>query len=296
MLPIVLLLILGISWGLRVSLLKILAQSGMPFVHVLFFTTIGVAALLVLIGVLLRRRLPINRRFLPFFLLCGVLGYIVPFLLQLVAAERVPAGTLALIFSTLPIFALFIALLTRSDAVSRAGYASIALGAAAVTVLLGPAAYDQGVGDVAGVLITLCVPITFGLYYNAISKYWPANLDSFQVATGEVIAAIILMLPLLLWQDANVLGQSPSFGATEWALVLLILFWTMDTYLYFEIVRLRGPIFTSQGNYIMLFSGVMWGYLLFDERPTTTFWISLAMVTLALLLLTWESLRSVRSR
>ena len=35
-LPIILLLVLGISWGLRVSLLKVLAQSGMPFVHVLF--------------------------------------------------------------------------------------------------------------------------------------------------------------------------------------------------------------------------------------------------------------------
>ena len=246
---------------------------------------------MILIGVLLGRRFPINRTVLPFFLLCGVLGYIVPFFLQLAAAERVPAGTLALIFLTLPIFALLIALITRADRISRTGYVSIILGAISVAVLLGPAAYGQGLGDVGGLLIALCVPITFGLFYNAISKYWPINLDSFQVATGEVVVAFVLMLPLLLWRDATMVGQVGAFGLTEWALLLLILFWTLDTYLHVEIVRLRGPIFTSQGNYIMLFSGVVWGYLLFDERPTTTFGISLALVTLALLLLTWESVK-----
>jgi len=296
MLPISLLFVLGISWGLRVSLLKILAQSGMPFVHVLFFTTIGVAVLLVLICVLLRRRFPISKRVLPFFLLCGVFGYIVPLFLQLAAAERVPAGTLALIFSTLPIFALLIALIGKTDTVSRTGFVSIALGAISVGVLLGPAAYGQGVGDVGGVLLALCVPITFGLYYNVMSKYWPANFDSLQVATGEVIVAFFLMLPLLFWQDLDLLEPVRGFNGSEWVLALLILFWTLDTYLYFEIVRRRGPVFTSQGNYIMLFSGVLWGFLLFDERPNATFLASLALVTLALFLLTWESLKLKRTR
>jgi len=186
---------------------------------------------------------------------------------------------------------LLIALIGKTDAVSRTGYASIALGALSVAVLLGPAAHGQGLGNLGGLLIALCVPITFGLYYNAMSKYWPANLDSLQVATGEVIVAFVLMLPLLLWQDSGILKPLDRSG---WVLVLLILFWTLDTYLYFEIVRRRGPVFTSQGNYIMLFSGVLWGYLLFDERPNTSFWASLALVTLALFLLTWESTKRRR--
>lgn len=293
LLPVALLVLLGMSWGLRVSLIKLASQSGIPHATVALLTTLGVACLLLVINQSSGRRFPIGREHLAFFVVCAALGYVIPFFLQLYSAARVPAGTLALIFSMLPIATLVLSLVTQSDRVTGAGYASIGLGLLSVGILLGPDVMAQGLGAAEGALVALCVPVTFGIYYTYIAKRWPPELDSVQVATGEVITAIPLMLPLYLW-----LGAAPTFasawGPGEWSILIMIVFWTLDTYLYFEIVRQAGPVFTSQGNYIMLLSGVFWGAMLFDERPTTRFWLSLGIVLVALALLTWQRLSEAR--
>lgn len=293
LLPIVLLTMLGLSWGLRVSLIKLAAQSGIPHATVAIVTTLGVAACLSAIMQLSGRRFPINRQRLPYFLVCGLFGYAVPFFLQLYAAARVPAGTLALIFSMLPITTLILALLWRTDRVTGIGYLSIGIGVLSVAVLLGPEVYGSGFGATWGLLAALCVPVTYGFCYNYIAKRWPKGLDSVQVATGEVLIAIVLMLPLYLWSGATV-PFAGSWGAGEVAILVMIGFWTLDTYLYFEIVRLAGPVFTSYANYIMLVSGVIWGSILFSERPTAAFWMSLALVVAALILLSWERVQQAR--
>lgn len=293
--PIALLIALGTSWGLRVTLIKIAAQSGIPHATTALVTTLGVAGLLTSITLATRRTFPLRRSHLLFFVVCAVLGYVVPFFLQLHAAARVPAATLALIFSMLPITTLVLAHLTGSDHVERVGYVAIALGIVAVAVLLGPEVAASGVGAAWGIVVALLVPVTFGVYYSYIGKGWPAGLDSIQVATGEVIVAIPLMLPVYLWQGA-VPSIATAWGTGEWAILIMILFWTLDTYLYFEIVGRAGPVFTSQGNYIMLLSGVAWGALLLNERPTERFWLSLIFVVVALVLLTWQRLRDAGKR
>lgn len=74
----------------------------------------------------------------------------------------------------------------------------------------------------------------------------------------------------------------------------MIASWTLDTYLYFEIIRRAGPVFTSQANYIMLVSGVLCGAVFFSEHPAPTFWVSFGFVMAALALLSWQRLQASR--
>jgi len=162
LLPVVLLTMLGLSWGLRVSLIKLAGQSGIPHATIAIVTTLGVAVCLSSILQFSGRRFPINRQRLPYFIVCGLFGYAIPFFLQLYAAARVPAGTLALIFSMLPIATLILALLWKTDRVTGIGYLSICIGVLSVTVLLGPEVYASGFGAAEGFLAALCVPVTYG--------------------------------------------------------------------------------------------------------------------------------------
>jgi drug/metabolite transporter (DMT)-like permease len=146
-----------------VSLIKLAALSGIPHATIAGVTTVGVALALTALTRLSGRRFPIRRGQLPFFVLCALLGYVVPFFLQLYAAERVPAGTLALIFSMLPIAAFAFALIAGTDRATAAGCASIGLGIASVMVLLAPDAQASGFGAVDGLLAALAVPLTFGI-------------------------------------------------------------------------------------------------------------------------------------
>lgn len=292
-LPVVLLLFLGMSWGLRVALLKLAAQSGIPHAAVAATTTLGVALCLSGISIVRRRPFPVSLGRLPFFLLCALIGYVVPFFLQLYAAARVPASSLALIFSLLPIATLIIAFAARTDRPTWVGAVSTILGIAAVVILLAPEVRAADLNAGSGTVAALLVPFTFGIYYNFVASRWPEGLDSIQVATGEVLAAIPLMLPIYFWSGA-VFPFSGTWNTGQWAVLVMIVFWTIDTYLYFEIVRLAGPVFTSQANYVMLLSGVIWGAVFFAERPTAIFWLSLALVVIALALLSWQRLRAPR--
>jgi drug/metabolite transporter (DMT)-like permease len=52
----------------------------------------------------------------------------------------------------------------------------------------------------------------------------------------------------------------------------------IDIYIYFELIRIKGPIYTSHANYFMVVSGVGWGMLIFAERPSSLMWVSAALV------------------
>lgn len=70
-------------------------------------------------------------------------------------------------------------------------------------ILLGPEVRDSGIGAAGGLLAALCVPFTFGVYYSFVSRRWPSGLDSVQIAAGEVLATLPIMLPLYLWSGAT---------------------------------------------------------------------------------------------
>ena len=65
----------------------------------------------------------------------------------------------------------------------------------------------------------------------------------------------------------------------------------IDIYIYFELIRLKGPIYTSHANYFMVISGVLWGMVIFAERPGPLMWVS-ALLLLASLYLVGNGSKS----
>jgi drug/metabolite transporter (DMT)-like permease len=63
----------------------------------------------------------------------------------------------------------------------------------------------------------------------------------------------------------------------------------VEIFLYFEIVRMAGPIFVSQANFVTVVTGVFWGMVIFGERPGEWLWLSVAMLFIALYFVATES-------
>ncbi len=91
-----LLLFGGGVWGVTFSLAKIATAGGAhPLGLTLWSAVLG--AIFLLCFLLARRSpLPLGRRFLVFYLVCGLLGTAVPSTLFFYAAAHVPAGVLAI--------------------------------------------------------------------------------------------------------------------------------------------------------------------------------------------------------
>jgi len=58
----------------------------------------------------------------------------------------------------------------------------------------------------------------------------------------------------------------------------------IDIYIYFELIRIKGPIYTSHANYVMVVSGVLWAMVIFSERPSSLMWLSAALLMASLYL------------
>lgn len=280
--PILLLIFLGSSWGLYFSMLKIAALSGISYTGILALTTAGVALGMSAIALLRRRRPEFKAQHHLFYLVCALTGYMLPMVIELLVIEHMPAGVLTLIVSMAPLATLLIAWMMKTDNINRPRVAGILVGAIAIFAILLP---DAHLGEAVAwrwLLLALVVPVCYSIHHNFTARCWPAGSDSYQVACGEALYAATLMAVFAgfnwQWQDVASWNQGHS------AILFMALISLIDIYIYFELIRRKGPIYTSHANYVMVISGVLWGMVIFAERPSSLMWVSVALLIASLYL------------
>ncbi len=284
LLTVALLVLLGSCWGLYYPIFKFAVRSGLPYSGIMMAITGGVAIALLAVA-FARGRPPVFRRHTGrFYIVCAMLGYLVPYAFALFATSRVDAAVLTLIGATSPIITLCLAALTRTERMTGRRLLSIALGAASVAILVIPEASFAGDTVLVGMLAGFGVPLSYSSYHVFVSRHWPVGFDSFQVASGEAVLALLIMLPVLFFSG----GMSVFTGgwtSGHWAILAAIGFTTLTCWLYFEIIRLGGPVFVSQANFVTVFAGVIWGMTLLGERPSPWLWASLVLLIGSLVVL-----------
>jgi drug/metabolite transporter (DMT)-like permease len=281
--PIFLLLFLGGSWGLYFSMLKIAVLSGISYTGILTLTTVGVAIGMSVIALLRGRKPEFKIRHNLFYLVCALTGYLVPMIAELLVSAHMPAGVLALIVSMAPLATLVLAWVMKTDSISLPRVAGILLGAFAIFAILLP---DVHVGEAVAwrwLLLTLIVPVSYAIHHNFTARFWPAGSDSYQVACGEALfaGAILIVFSGFNWQWQDI----ESWNRGHSAILFMAAISLIDIYIYFELIRIKGPIYTSHANYVMVVSGVLWGMVIFAERPSSLMWLSAALLIASLYLI-----------
>ena len=275
-----LLLFLGSSWGLYFSMLKIAVLSGISYTGILTLTTVGVAIGMIAIALLRGRRPGFSYRHNVFYLVCALTGYLVPMIAELLVIAHMPAGLLTLIVSMAPLATLLLAWLMKTDLISPARVAGILVGAVAIFAILLPDAHLNEAVAWRWLLLALVVPVSYSVHHNFTSRCWPKGSDSYQVACGEAIVAgtLLLVFSSFNWQWQDI--QSWNRGHS--AILFMAAISLVDIWIYFELIRIKGPIYTSHANYFMVVSGVLWGMLIFAERPSPLMWVSAALLIVSL--------------
>lgn len=292
--PIVFLMILGVSWGLYFSLLKIAVLSGLSYFGIATLSTLGVCIGMVAIA-LVRRKFPrFGFKHIQFYVICALMGYLIPMLCELQVIGLVPASVLVLIVSLSPVLTLLIAWLMKTDRINAIRILGMLLGTISIFGVLLPDVRNQVEITWPYLFLAAVVPLSYAIYHNYIAKAWPDDSDTYQVACGEAIfASLILVVGSLFYWDS---GDIQSWNDGHSALLFMAVIALVDIYIYFELIRLRGPIFTSHANYVMVVSGVFWGMLLFSEQVTTMMWLSAGFLLGSLYLINFDSASNERSK
>jgi drug/metabolite transporter (DMT)-like permease len=290
-----LLLVLGASWGLQFTLLKICVDARLGEPGILAGSMALLAGLYALLLTCRRDWFRPTWRHVRFFLISAMLGFVLPLGCVILAARDLPAGVIVLHESLTPVFIVLLALAVRSEVVSPRKLAAVAVGMSGVFLVLWPQVIGLGGSPTGGLLFAILIPVAYGADAIYVAARWPDDLSCVQVVAGEMIAAAFLSLPLFL-----VSGEPLSFATAsttgQSALLIFVLVSFVEIYLYFHLLRKAGALFISVGSFIALFAGILWGMVLNGESHPTSVWLAVALVVLALYLVAARTLDESAAR
>ena len=109
------------------------------------------------------RRIPVYRRAMEVYVLCGLLGTVIPGVLFFYTAVHVPAGVLSVTISTVPLLTFVLASLLGVETVTIVRVTGVLFGLAAVVFLVGP---EESLPDptiVPWVLLALCAAMCYAI-------------------------------------------------------------------------------------------------------------------------------------
>jgi drug/metabolite transporter (DMT)-like permease len=193
----------------------------------------------------------------------GAINSAIPFSLFAYAVVSVTAGFASVLNSTAPLFGALVAFIWLRDRLAPTRVVGLIVGFAGVLVLVWSRLVASG-GALA-VVAGLAAALLYGISANYTKKRL-SRIDPLVIATGSLIAATVLLLPLafLYWPE-----RAPS--STSWvSAVLLGIICTGVAYiLYFRLISRVGAAKTLAVTYLIPAFGVLWGYVFLHEPITS---------------------------
>ena len=287
MVALVLLLLMGAAWGLQFAMLKLASTSGYSDIQVL---VLALASISVIYGVWVIGRgngFRFSRDNIGFFVITAILGYILPISGTLMVAPYLSAGVIVILASLSPVVTFATAALFRTERLTGCRIVALLVGVGAVLVILLPGADTRNLSLWA--LLALIVPICYGVESVYVDLRWPRNMDVVQVGFGEALVALILVLPLFVFDEAAT-WRIDSFGSGSLAVLVFVLCGVFEIVAYFHLIRTTGGVLVSFGTFVSLFAGIGWGILLFDERHGWVTWFAGALMTISLFLVVLDTI------
>ena len=262
---VILLVILGTVWSLRLSAVKYAFEAGLAPHLTIQVSILGIAAGLTLLNLIRRTRPPLHGAAVRFYLASGLLGFICPFSLEAIVAPRLPLFVLVLIVTTVPIWTLLIAAGTRVERLTGIRLAGVLLGfAAAGLVALDSMSVGGGGIDPLWCLLALAIPLLYAVYTVFVASRWPTGVDAVQVAQGQAIAVSIAILAALPFQPSW--AALPLERGPVTAVAGVVICEIIGLMLYLRLARDRGPTFVAMANYIAICVGAAVSFAFFGDE------------------------------
>jgi drug/metabolite transporter (DMT)-like permease len=293
-LSLLLLLVLGTNWGLGFTLGKFGVTGGLHPLAYAFWQCTGGGLVLLAVSAARRQLPPLSWAHMRYYLLCGLSNVALPNLIALTALGRgIPVGIIVLLVSLAPLLTYAVALLARLEAVSLRRAAGVLVGLAGAALILIPRASLPSPELFGWVLFALLTPLCYGISNVYLAWARPADVPSLALGGAMQLAAGISLLPLAL-----ALGTMhvpwPPLSTAEIANLSHIAVSSFGSLVFFELMRVRGPVFASQVGYIVCLSGVFWGRLFFGEQHSVWVWLAMAVIFAGLALVTWPQRRAAK--
>ncbi len=286
----VLLVAAAITYGAIFSINKMAAEAGTPPLAQGFWQSLGGGLLLWTTMVLKGEKLALGQRHLVSYFVIGALAVGVPMSLLTYAARHLPAGLQTIVLALSPPLTYLLGTLARIERLRALGLLGLGLGFAGVFVIIVGLGLDTRAPDVwQWFALSLIAPLLFACSNLAAALLRPPLSSSLSMAAGMLLGSSGMLIPILL-----IAGQaSVPTGAGVIAAIVAAAINAVFFVLFFEIIRLAGPTFFAQFNYLAVLAGVGWSIAIFGEALTIYFFAAMLLMFAGVFLSAHAATRSV---
>ena len=275
-------------WGSSFMFNKIAVATVPPATVVAGRLALGAITLLALAYARGLRLPPLGRIWAAYALL-GFLGNALPFYLIAWGQQTVDSALAGILMAAMPLATLVLAhFAVQGERMTMQRVSGFALGFVGIVFLMEPAAV-AGLGGAAVEILAQLAVLGGALCYsaNSVLARLLVKTDFLSAATGTLLVATVLMLPVALVYDIP--WTLDPAGASIASIVWLGIGPTaIATICYFRLISSAGPTFMSLVNYLSPAIAVFLGVTLLGEEPGVTAYAGLALILLGIALSQWR--------
>ena len=285
-----LIVLLGAVWGCSFLFNAILIRELSPLWVSAGRVTIGAAICwLVFFGT--GKKLPLDRRLYPQFLLLGIMNYAIPFALFPFAEQTVASSIVGVINGMTPMTTVLVSQLwPGGEKASWNKLAGVLVGFAGAILLALPSLGDGASAQILGLLAALGATACYAVTLNYARRF--ATVEPFAVASTSLTAAALVTVPIaLLFSGLPVITQPETWGALfgigifSTSFSFLLLYWLLPRV---------GATNLSLNTFITPISAILLGVLVLHERFEASHLVGMAVIFLGLVLIDGRLLRALR--
>jgi drug/metabolite transporter (DMT)-like permease len=155
------------------------------------------------------------------------------------------------------------------------GLLGLAFGFAGVLVIIVGLGLEESAPDAwRWFALSLIAPLLFACSNLAAALLRPPLSSSLSMAAGMLVGSSAMLIPIMA-----IAGQaSVPTGAGAIAALIAASINAVFFVLFFEIIRLAGPTFFAQFNYLAVLAGVGWSIAIFGEGLSIYFFVAMLLM------------------
>jgi drug/metabolite transporter (DMT)-like permease len=258
-------MLLSLLWGGAFFMIELGLRGFPPNTLVFLRMAIAVPPMLLTLKIF-GHHLPTDRKSWKQLFILGAINAALPFILFFWGQTQIDSGLASVLNATTPLWGVVTAhFLTRDEKATPARVAGVFLGLAGIIVMVGTDALGGITGSVLAQLACLAATLLYALaavYGRTLSQ---STMTPLVVATGQVITAAILMLPVMLIADHP--WTLPAAGWKAWAgaIGLAIPSTAIAYFFYFRLIDRAGASNAMLVAFIMPVVAIILGVVALGE-------------------------------
>jgi drug/metabolite transporter (DMT)-like permease len=230
-----------------------------------------------------RQSLTITPGALRLFAIIACVGTIAPNSASYTAAIHLPAGFLAVIIATVPMFGFPIAVMMGNETFAKFRLLGLFFGLCGVMLLVLPEARLPDSSKVGFIFLAVIAPLCYGFEGNYVARFGTQNLNPVATLFGASCLGALATLPFALLSGHWIDPRLP-WGAPDLALIASATLHAFAYTSYVWLVKRAGPVFALQVSYAVTIFAVFWAIILLNEQPSLFLWAALSAILIGMFL------------